>query len=79
VAEKDNISADIKTLQKLHKDFISKIDDLKYKYEHLMKSKSLMKLEKERLLRERDNKLTELNKLQQELEKVKIIIFNKIK
>jgi len=42
VSEKELIGRDIKTLNKLHEDFTSKIDDLKKKYENLCKSKSLM-------------------------------------
>lgn len=40
--EKKDIANDIKQLNKLHEDFVSKIDDLKKKYENLCKAKSLM-------------------------------------
>ncbi len=70
VNEKNLIATDIKTLKKLHEDFQSKISDLKLKYEHLCKSKSLMKLETEKLNREKDHKINEINKFQIELEKV---------
>jgi hypothetical protein len=39
IQEKENINSDIKTLEKLHNDFISKISDLNLKYEHLCKNK----------------------------------------
>lgn len=64
VNEKNMIANDIKTLKGLHEDFQSKISDLKLKYEHLCKSKSLMKLETEKLTREKDNKISLINKLQ---------------
>ena len=64
VNEKNMIANDIKTLKRLHEDFQSKISDLKLKYEHLCKSKSLMKLETEKLTREKDNKIGLINKLQ---------------
>lgn len=70
VNEKDLIAKDIKSLQTLHEEFGSKIDDLKYKYEHLCKSKSLMELENDKLEKEKTFKSTEINKLQFELEKV---------
>lgn len=70
VTEKENIAHDIKALENQHEDFISKTGDLQLKYEHLCKSKSLMKLEKERLFREKDAKTAEILKLQQELERV---------
>lgn len=74
VNEKNMIARDIKSLKKLHDDFQSKISDLKIKYEHLCKSKSLMKLETEKLIRERDKRLQDINKMQYELERVFIYI-----
>ena len=67
VAEKANISSDIKTLEKLHDDFQSKISDLKLKYEHLCKSKSLMELETEKLKEDKRKKEAEIIKIQEEL------------
>jgi WD40 repeat protein len=69
VNEKNAILNDYKTLNNLHEDFVSKIDDLKLKYEHLCKSKSLMKLDAEKLTREKEQKTSEKNKLQSELER----------
>jgi chromosome segregation ATPase len=72
VNEKNLIVKDIRALKTLHDDFTSKISDLKMKYEHLCKSKSLMKLETEKLMRERDNKIQDINKLVSEIEKLDI-------
>jgi hypothetical protein len=66
IKEKNKISEDIKTLQNLHENFQSKISDLKLKYEHLCKSKSLMKLEVEKL--KIDIKLREQDKLKLQFE-----------
>lgn len=56
IQEKENINGDIKTLEKLHNDFISKIADLNLKYEHLCKNKSLMKLDLEKMKKEKEKK-----------------------
>ena len=69
VNEKNAILTDYKTLNSLHEDFDSKIGDLKLKYEHLCKLKSLMRLDSEKLGREREQKTAEKNKLQLELER----------
>ena len=67
VQEKANIANDIKTLQKLHNDFTSKISDLNLKYEHLCKNKSLMKLDLEKMKKEKEKKEKEILKLQEEI------------
>jgi hypothetical protein len=67
VQEKTNISNDIKTLEKLHNAFISKIADLNLKYEHLCKNKSLMKLDLEKMKNEKERKEKEILKLQEEI------------
>ncbi len=69
VNEKNLIASDIKTLNNLHKEFHSKISDLKLKYEHLCKSRSLMSLETEKLNREKDIKTSEISKFQLDLER----------
>ena len=56
VEEKTNIANDIKTLQNLHNDFTSKIADLNLKYEHLCKNKSLMKLDLEKMKKEKERR-----------------------
>ena len=72
VNEKNNISNDIKTLEKLHNDFTSKIADLNYKYEHLCKNKSLMKLDLEKMKKEKDKKEKEILKLQEEINNLEL-------
>lgn len=67
VQEKMNILNDIKTLNKLHQDFTSKISDLNLKYEHLCKNKSLMKLDLEKMKKEKEKKEKEILKLQEEI------------
>ena len=67
IQEKENINGDIKTLEKLHNDFISKIADLNLKYEHLCKNKSLMKLDLEKMKKEKEKKEKEIMKLQEEI------------
>jgi WD40 repeat protein len=68
--EKKAISNDITLLKAHHKDFQSKIDDLKIKYEHLCKSKSLMRLELEKIEKDCESKAMEINKTQLEIEKI---------
>jgi len=69
VNEKNLIADDIKSLKNLHEEFTSKISDLKLKHEHLCKSKSLMELETKKLMREKENKTADINRLQLEIEK----------
>jgi len=70
VNEKELINKDIKTLKKLHDDFQSKISDLKYKYEQLCKSKSLMRLDTKKLENEKNHINSEIIRMHNELEKV---------
>ena len=70
--EKENITKDIKTLQSLHSDFRLKIDDLNLKYEHLCKNKSLLKLDLEKMKKERDRKESEILRIQEEINNIDI-------
>lgn len=70
INEKDQISRDIKALEKLHEDFITKISDLNKKYEHLCKSKSLLKLDVEKLKRDTHQVESKITEVQGELEKL---------
>lgn len=74
VHEKELITNDIKTLKNLHEEFHSKISDLKCKYEQLCKTKSLMRLDTKKLENEKNNINTEIIKIHNELEKVKIFL-----
>jgi WD40 repeat protein len=66
--EKKLIGTDIKTLEGLHDEFTTKISDLKNKYEGLCKSKSLMDLETNKLVREMDNNKLDMEKYQKEMD-----------
>jgi len=79
VNEKELINKDIKTLKKLHEDFQSKISDLKYKYEQLCKSKSLLRLDTKKLETEKNQINTEIIRMHNELEKVFILFKLQIK
>jgi hypothetical protein len=68
--EKKLITADIKTLENLHEEFTAKTSDLKIKYEALCKSKSLMDLETNKLIREIDASKNEIEKLQKEMDQL---------
>lgn len=70
IVEKDQISRDIKALEKLHEDFSLKITDLNRKYEHLCKSKSLLRLDVEKLKRDVGDMEENISKMQLELEKL---------
>ena len=69
VNEKEQISRDIKALEKLHEEFSTKITDLSRKYEHLCKSKSLLRLDVKKL--ENDVKVMDesIQKMHSEIEK----------
>jgi WD40 repeat protein len=70
VNEKEQISRDIKALEQLHDDFSLKITDLSRKYEHLCKSKSLLRLDVEKMKREVDEMENNISEMQIELEKM---------
>lgn len=70
VNEKEQISRDIKALEKLHEDFSLKITDLSRKYEHLCKSKSLLRLDVEKLKRDVTNIEENITNMQMDLEKI---------
>jgi len=71
VNEKELINKDIKTLKKLHEDFQSKISDLKFKYEQLCKTKSLLRLDTKKLEYEKNLINSEIIRMHNELEKVR--------
>lgn len=68
--EKELISNDIKTLQELHTEFQSKIDDLNKKYQQICKSKSLMELDVRKLDSDCKKKALLVDQLQNEINKV---------
>jgi len=72
VSQKELISRDIKTLNKLHEDFTSKIDDLKKKYENLCKSKSLMSYMAKRYEKQCQDKLKEVDHIMIEIKNVRV-------
>lgn len=68
--EKKLIAKDIKALEELHEGFESKIGDLNQKYEHLCKSKSLLKLDVDKLTREVEEIEKNISRMQVELDKL---------
>jgi hypothetical protein len=70
--EKSDILTDYKTLVGLHTEFTSKIDDLKSKYEHLCKNKSLMIIDCNKLAGDRDEKIKEKKRLDDECKNIEL-------
>jgi hypothetical protein len=68
--EKKLISMDIKTLEGLHEEFVAKTSDLKNKYEALCKSKSLMDLETNKLIRELETNKHQIEWLQKDMDQI---------
>jgi hypothetical protein len=71
---KEIISRDIKTLKKIHENFVSKIDDLKKKYEDLCKTSSLNEMMIDKYTKMNKDLDIKTKKIEEEIKRVKFII-----